>query len=63
MLPVASPRARGDFSAERALAEAKLAEAADLGEAARWLQPKERGVVLADRALLSILSRLPTGST
>jgi membrane glycosyltransferase len=59
MLPVASPRPRGEFQAERALAEAKLAQAADLGEAIRWLQPKERTVVLGDRALLSILASLP----
>jgi membrane glycosyltransferase len=59
MLPVAAPRQRGQVTAERALAEAKLSEANSLEEAANWLHPKERGVVLTDRALLSILARLP----
>jgi membrane glycosyltransferase len=59
MLPVASARRRGDFQAERALAEAKLGEAATVEEAAQWLQPKERNVVLTDRALLSIMANLP----
>jgi membrane glycosyltransferase len=62
MLPVAVPRQRGQVTAERALAEAKLSEANSLEEAAKWLHPKERGVVLTDRALLSILARLPSVS-
>jgi membrane glycosyltransferase len=62
MLPEASSRQRGQFIPERALAEAKLAEAASLQEAARWLHPKERSVVLTDRALLSILAKLPQTS-
>jgi membrane glycosyltransferase len=62
MLPVATPRQRGQVTAERALAEAKLSEANSLEEAANWLHPKERGVVLTDRALLSILARLPSVS-
>jgi membrane glycosyltransferase len=59
MLPPAPARKRGEFQPERALAEAKLSEAASLEEAANWLQPKERNIVLTDRALLSILARLP----
>jgi membrane glycosyltransferase len=59
MLPPAPQRERGQFLPERALAEAKLAEANSLEEAAQWLQPRERGIVLTDRALLSILARLP----
>jgi membrane glycosyltransferase len=59
MLPPAPARKRGEFLPERALAEAKLSEAASLEEAANWLQPKERNIVLTDRALLSILARLP----
>ncbi len=62
MLPVATPRQRGHVTAERAMAEAKLSEANSLEEAANWLHPKERGVVLTDRALLSILARLPSVS-
>jgi membrane glycosyltransferase len=60
MLPQAADRVRGQFHAERALAEAKLSEASSLEEAAKWLQPKERAVVLTDRALLSVLAKLPT---
>ncbi len=59
MLPPAASRRRGEFQAERALAEAKLGEAASLEEAAQWLQAKERNVVLTDRALLAIMARLP----
>ncbi len=59
MLPVATRRERGEFSAERALAEAKLGEAESLEEAAKWLQPKEKAVVLTDRALLAVLAGLP----
>lgn len=62
MLPQAALRKRGQFLPERTLAEAKLAEAADLGEAASWLLPRERSVVLTDRALLSVLARLPSGT-
>ncbi|MGL4637743.1 MAG: glucans biosynthesis glucosyltransferase MdoH [Beijerinckiaceae bacterium] len=59
MLPAAEKRARGVFSPERAMAETKLAEANHLEEVTQWLHPKERSVVLTDRALLSILARLP----
>lgn len=62
MLPAAPPRRRGSFTQERALAEAKLSEAASIEEAAVWLQPKEQVVVLSDRALLSVLSGLPSGA-
>jgi len=59
MLPAGAARKRGEFAPERTLAEAKLSEARDLEEAASWLLPKERSVVLTDRALLSVLARLP----
>jgi membrane glycosyltransferase len=58
MLPAPAPRARGQIDPERALAEAKLAEAETLDEAAAWLKPKERMIVLHDRALLDRLGRL-----
>jgi membrane glycosyltransferase len=59
MLPPTPGRRRGEFQAERALAEAKLGEASSLEEAAGWLQAKERTIVLTDRALLAIMARLP----
>ena len=58
-LPPAQPRLRGHIDTDRALAEAKLAEAQTLDEAITWLKPKERMVVLHDRALIDMLARLP----
>ncbi|MBK9083045.1 MAG: glucans biosynthesis glucosyltransferase MdoH [Rhizobiales bacterium] len=58
ILPAAAHRHRGDITVERAMAEAKLADARSVEEAARWLQPKERMVVLHDRALIDVLTRL-----
>jgi membrane glycosyltransferase len=58
MLPVAAPRKRGDIETERALAEAKLADAETIDDAVSWLKQKERMVVLHDRALLDLLVRL-----
>jgi membrane glycosyltransferase len=58
MLPAMAPRRRGEIDPERALAEAKIVEAESIGEAAQWLKPKERMVVLHDRALLNLTMRL-----
>ena len=58
MLPPAPPRRRGEIDADRALAQAKLVEAETLDEATRWLKPKERIIVLHDRALLDLATRL-----
>ena len=58
-LPAPQPRLRGHIDTDRALAEAKLSEAQTLDEAMSWLKPKERMVVLHDRALLDLLTRLP----
>jgi membrane glycosyltransferase len=58
MLPPAPSRQRGSVDPERAVAEAKLIDARTIDEAMAWLKPKERMVVLHDRALLSVLARL-----
>ena len=58
MLPDAAPRQRGEILPDRVMAEAKLIEAETVDEASLWLKPKERMIVLHDRALLSILARL-----
>jgi membrane glycosyltransferase len=58
MLPPSSPRKRGEIDPDRALAEAKTIEAETIDEAVAWLKPKERMVVLHDRALLDVLKRL-----
>jgi membrane glycosyltransferase len=58
MLPPMAPRKRGEIDPERALAEAKIVEAETIDEAAQWLKPKERMVVLHDRALLNLAMRL-----
>ncbi|CAM5766836.1 glucans biosynthesis glucosyltransferase H [Labrys miyagiensis] len=58
MLPVAHGRERGRFEQDRVMAQAKIAEAASIEEAAKWLNPKERFVALHDRNLIESLSRL-----
>lgn len=58
MLPTLPPRARGQIEAERAVAQAKLVDATTIDEAIAWLKPKERMVVLHDRALLFMLKQL-----
>jgi membrane glycosyltransferase len=40
------------------MAQAKIAEASSIEEAAKWLSPKERFVALHDRNLIESLSRL-----
>ena len=58
-IPSPPPRQRGDIDPERALAEAKLNDAQSIDDAIAWLKPKERMVVLHDRALIDLLARLP----
>jgi membrane glycosyltransferase len=58
MLPPASLRRRGDIDPDRVLAQAKIVEAETIEDAVRWLKPKERMVVLHDRALLDLAMRL-----
>ncbi|WP_414643756.1 glucans biosynthesis glucosyltransferase MdoH [Bosea sp. (in: a-proteobacteria)] len=60
MLPEAAPRRRGEIEPERAVAQAKLVDAETIDDAAIWLKPKERMVVLHDRALVALLASLPT---
>ncbi len=61
LLPPAIVRKRGEIAPDRALAEAKLIDARTAREAASWLQPGERMVLLHDRALIDMLCRLPAG--
>jgi membrane glycosyltransferase len=58
-LPEAGRRRRGEVDVEDAIATAKLSDARSLDEACAWLKPRERLAVLSDRALLSVLARLP----
>jgi len=58
MLPPTKPRRRGEIETDRALAEAKLVDAQTIDDALAWLKPKERMVVLHDRALLGMAVRL-----
>jgi membrane glycosyltransferase len=63
MLPPTPPRRRGDIEADRAVAAAKLVDAETIEDALAWLKPKERMVVLHDRALLALITRLkPAGA-
>jgi membrane glycosyltransferase len=52
-------RRNGEMSAEWALAEAKLDEAATIDDALSWLKPKERMALLLDRVLIARLLALP----
>jgi membrane glycosyltransferase len=61
MLPQVQPRRRGEIEPDRAVAQAKLIDAETIADAAIWLKPKERMVVLHDRALLGLLANLPDG--
>ena len=58
LLPQAQPRKRGDISADRALAIAKLTEANTIDEACAWLNRREVTLILHDRALLALVARL-----
>jgi membrane glycosyltransferase len=58
MLPHRSHRDRGEFQTDQVMAEAKIIDASSVEDAIRWLKPKERMVVLGDRALLALATRL-----
>ena len=58
-LPSAGRRRRGEVDVEDAVATAKLNDARSLEEVIAWLKPKERMAILNDRALISMLVRLP----
>lgn len=58
-LPVRKPRQRGVISADRAMAEAKIADAETIEDAVAWLNRGERLVALSDRALIGMVARLP----
>ncbi len=61
-LPEAVVRPRGQIDVDHALATAKLNEAATIADACAWLKRRERTAVMSDRALLSLLARLPDGA-
>ncbi len=58
LLPPTPARRKGEIDPDRALAEAKLVDADTIDDAIGWLKPKERMVVLHDRALISLLVNL-----
>jgi len=58
-LPARKPRQKGQIGADRALAEAKIADAETIEDAVQWLNRGERLVALSDRALIAMLARLP----
>lgn len=60
MLPEAQSRRRGEVDPDRAVAQAKLVDAETVDDAAIWLKPKERMVVMHDRALVGLLASLST---
>jgi membrane glycosyltransferase len=58
-LPAAARRRRGEIDVDEATATAKLNDARSLDEVGAWLKPKEKMALLNDRALISLLVRLP----
>ncbi|WP_036283165.1 glucans biosynthesis glucosyltransferase MdoH [Methylocystis sp. ATCC 49242] len=58
-LPMRKPRQRGVVTADRAVAEAKIADAETIEDAVAWLNRGERLVALSDRALIGMIARLP----
>ena len=58
-LPVAGRRHRGEIDTDHAVAQTKLMDAQSVEDAQAWLKPRERFMVLHDRALIEALARLP----
>lgn len=58
-LPTRKPRQRGTITADRAVAEAKIADAETIEDVVAWLNRGERLVALSDRALIGMIARLP----
>ncbi len=58
-LPARKPRQKGQITADRAMAEAKIADAETIEDAVAWLNRGERLVALSDRALIGMIARLP----
>jgi membrane glycosyltransferase len=58
-LPARKPRQRGVIATDRAMAEAKIADAETIEDAVQWLNRGERLVTLSDRALIGMIARLP----
>jgi membrane glycosyltransferase len=58
-LPAAARRKRGEVEVEVATATVKLNDAKSLEDVIAWFTPKERMALLNDRALISLLARLP----
>ena len=62
-LPQRKPRQRGVVTADRAVAEAKIADAESIEDVTQWLNRGERLVALSDRALIAMIARLPKRGT
>jgi membrane glycosyltransferase len=57
------PRHRlGAVDVDEAVATVKLSDAETIEDACAWLKPKERVAVLGDRALIAMLTRLPSAT-
>ena len=61
-LAEAPRRRRGDVEVETAVAAAKLNDAQTVEDARAWLNSRERLAVLNDRALIALLTRLPSAT-
>ncbi len=61
-LPEKPKHRMGEVDVNDAVAALKLNDAETIEDACAWLKPRERVAVLGDRALLSMLARLPTAA-
>jgi membrane glycosyltransferase len=58
LLPQAPRRRRGEIDRDHVVAEAKIADAETIADAAAWLTQKEKAIAMKDRALVAMLSQL-----
>ncbi|HRJ70108.1 MAG TPA: glucans biosynthesis glucosyltransferase MdoH [Beijerinckiaceae bacterium] len=61
MLPAHAPRRRGEIDRDHVVAEAKIADAETVADAAAWLSNREKAITFQDRALVAMLARLAPG--
>jgi len=61
LLPAMPRRRRGEIDRDHVVAEAKIADAETIADAAHWLSDKEKAIAFRDRALVAMLAGLHNG--
>ena len=61
LLPNSPRRQRGQIDRDHVVAEAKIADAETIADAATWLTTKEKSIAMKDRALVAMLAQLKSG--